>query len=281
MKLSTYFGIAIASEIFLTRVQSIQKTHACEMLIAIDGSLYEKFDRNMDTVNEYVKGLVKQANRFFDINVFTKDYDGIYFQVKEIRIMSGFCQNCTHGKVKSERCTSMAMDISAAFLSEFSKMDTSGFCLAHILTDKRFADDFDIDIGGMAYRSSVCSNSLNVGFITLNRNEQWLYGFQDSDHSVISFSHEIAHAFGATHWFWDQATKNKIFGSTECDEKSKSTVTNSWAENVANSSSKCKWEFFASNRRFSSCNAETMQSSVKEKFKGKPMTFLITHTSIH
>ena len=30
------------------------------MLIAIDGSLYEKFDRNMDTVNEYVKGLVKQ-----------------------------------------------------------------------------------------------------------------------------------------------------------------------------------------------------------------------------
>ena len=192
--------------------------------------------------------------------------------MKEIRIMSGFCQNCTHGKVKSERCTSMAMDISAAFLSEFSKMDTSGFCLAHILTDKRFADDFDIDIGGMAYRSSVCSNSLNVGFISLNRNEQWLYGFQDSDHSVISFSHEIAHAFGATHWFWDQATKNKIFGSTECDEKSKSTVTNSWVENVANSSSKCKWEFYASNRRFSSCNAETMQSSVKEKFKGSMTT---------
>ena len=53
MKLSTYFGIVIASGIFLTRVQSIQKTHACEMLIAIDGSLYEKFDRDMDTVNQF------------------------------------------------------------------------------------------------------------------------------------------------------------------------------------------------------------------------------------
>ena len=63
MKLSTYFGIAIASEIFLTRVQSIQKTHACEMLIAIDGSLYEKFDRNMDTVNEYVKGRGKYFSK--------------------------------------------------------------------------------------------------------------------------------------------------------------------------------------------------------------------------
>ena len=108
MKLLTFSGIVIASVILLRcQVQSIRKTHACEMLIAIDGSLYEKFDKNMHVVSEYVQGLVKELNRFFDINVFTEDCDGIYFQVKEIRIMFGFCQNCTHGKVKPEKCTNI------------------------------------------------------------------------------------------------------------------------------------------------------------------------------
>jgi hypothetical protein len=55
-------------------------------------------------------------------------------------------------------------------LEEFTKLDTSSFCLAHIFTFR----DFPAGIQGLAYKETVCSTSHNTGFTTfLNHKVSW------------------------------------------------------------------------------------------------------------
>ena len=92
---------------------------------------------------------------YFDIILFfcstvlkESGYNNIYFRIKEIRILFDFCTECN----QTQRI----------FLEEFTKMDTSAFCLAHIFTFR----DFPAGIQGLAYKGQVCSRSHNTGFTT-------------------------------------------------------------------------------------------------------------------
>ena len=49
------------------------------------------------------------------------------------------------------------------YLREFSKMDFSDFCLAHVFTYR----DFPQGIQGLAWRSTFCRRVYNTGFTTL------------------------------------------------------------------------------------------------------------------
>ena len=168
----------------------LQKPQACEMLIAIDGPLYEKFNSNMYEVNEYVQDLVEELNQIFHANVFTENYSEIYFRVKEIRLLSGFCPNCLHGTFDN-RCTSM--HAGNYFLSEFSKMDTKNFCIAHLLTDKQFVNSNTI-FSGFSNKRSICGIN-NTGFTVID-GPSW---FKNSRKLAAEFAHKIAHNFGAEH----------------------------------------------------------------------------------
>ena len=87
---------------------------------------------------------------FFCFSTVLKEsgYNNIYFRIKEIRILFDFCTECN----QTQRI----------FLEEFTKMDTSAFCLAHIFTFR----DFPAGIQGLAYKGQVCSRSHNTGFTT-------------------------------------------------------------------------------------------------------------------
>ena len=167
-----------------------QTPQACEMLIAIDGPLYEKFNSNMYEVNEYVQDLVEELNQIFHANVFTENYSAIYFRVKEIRLLSGFCPNCLHGTFDN-RCTSMYAG--NHFLSEFSKMvDTKNFCIAHLLTDKKFVNS-NTNFSGFSNKRSICGIN-NTGFTVID--DPWI---KKSRKLATEFAHKIAHNFGAEH----------------------------------------------------------------------------------
>ena len=85
---------------------------------------------------------------FFYSKVLLNEYNDFYFRVKEIRILFDFCTECNHTQ--------------RVFLEEFTKIDTSRFCLAHIFTFR----DFPAGIQGLAYKGTVCSSSHNTGFTT-------------------------------------------------------------------------------------------------------------------
>ena len=53
--------------------------------------------------------------------------------------------------------------IMQGFLKEFSKMNFSDFCLAHVFTYR----DFPAGIQGLAYRGTLCEPPANTGFTTL------------------------------------------------------------------------------------------------------------------
>ena len=96
---------------------------------------------------------------FFCFSTVLKEsgYNNIYFRIKEIRILFDFCTECN----QTQRI----------FLEEFTKMDTSAFCLAHIFTFR----DFPAGIQGLAYKGQVCSRSHNTGFTTFLNHKVSIY----------------------------------------------------------------------------------------------------------
>jgi len=109
--------------------------------------------------------------------VFKNQYSQYYFYAKNVEIMQDFCDYCneTHDE----------------FLKEFSKYDTSGYCLAVLFTHR----DFPGGIQGLAYRNFACYNKYNTAFITFLNHEVT----SSKQNSIITLAHEVGHSFGAYH----------------------------------------------------------------------------------
>ena len=133
---------------FIRRTRGQRRNEACDMLIAIDEPLYVTYDRDLTNLTSMAQLYVKQLNEIYHSTVLMEKYNNIYFRIKEIRILYDFCTECNHTQ--------------QVFLEEFTKMDTSTFCLAHIFTFR----DFPAGIQGLAYKGTVCSASHNTGFTT-------------------------------------------------------------------------------------------------------------------
>jgi len=162
---------------FPRRTSGHRRSEACDMLIAIDEPLYVTYDRDLKNLTKMVQLYVKQLNEIYHSKVLLNEYNDFYFRVKEIRILFDFCTECNHTQ--------------RVFLEEFTKIDTSSFCLAHIFTFR----DFPAGIQGLAYKGTVCSSSHNTGFTTF-LNHQVKSSASDS---VMTFAHEVGHNMGAEH----------------------------------------------------------------------------------
>ncbi|XP_059096520.1 disintegrin and metalloproteinase domain-containing protein 10-like [Tigriopus californicus] len=150
---------------------------ACSLLIAVDELLFNHFQRNFTRITETVKDLVTGANDIYSRDIFLGQFKGIYFRVEEIRILFEFCPTCNR--------------TARQFLDTFALIDFSQFCLAHLLTYRDFPDGLQ----GMAHRGAFCSRNQNTGFTSLLN-----HGVQTHiKDSVITFSHELGHNFGADH----------------------------------------------------------------------------------
>ena len=133
------------------------RSEACDMLIAIDEPLYVTYHKDLQKLTQMVKLYVKQLNEIYHSTVLMDRYNDLYFRLKEIRILFDFCTECNHTQ--------------QVFLEEFTKMDTSRFCLAHIFTFR----DFPAGIQGLAYKGTVCSSSHNTGFTTFLNHQVNIY----------------------------------------------------------------------------------------------------------
>ena len=175
--LTSVSNILDRSKRFIRRTRGQRRSEACDMLIAIDEPLYVTYNRDLTNLTDMAQLYVKQLNEIYHSTVLMEKYNNIYFRIKEIRILYDFCTECNHTQ--------------QVFLEEFTKMDTSDFCLAHIFTFR----DFPAGIQGLAYKGTVCSASHNTGFTTfLNHQVQ-----SSASDSVMTFAHEIGHNMGAEH----------------------------------------------------------------------------------
>jgi len=98
-------------------------------MISINAPAYPNsrtYDRNIE--NQMAKDYVKELNSFYHRTIFKEgsQFQGLNFKIKEFRQLPDFCQNCN---LTAEE-----------FLAEFSKLNTSKFCLAHLFTYRHFPE---------------------------------------------------------------------------------------------------------------------------------------------
>lgn len=156
---------------------SKKRNKACDMLIAIDEPLYKTYNRDMENLTAMAVDYVQQLNQIYHRTALADRYGDIYFRIKEIRVLFDFCTECNQTQ--------------AVYLSEFTKMDTSSFCLAHVFTYR----DFPAGVQGLAWKGTVCRKRHNTGFTTLLNHQV----HASRDDSVMTFAHEVGHNMGAMH----------------------------------------------------------------------------------
>jgi len=150
---------------------------ACEMLIAIDEPLYRSQGQDLAKIKQLAKDHVNEINKIYHKTFFKGNFGHLYFRIKEVRVLFDFCQDCnqTH----------------EVFLQEFTRLDTSDFCLAHLFTFR----DFPGGLQGLAWKGTLCREDFNTGFTTLLNHEV----SSSLQQSGMTFSHEVGHNFGSDH----------------------------------------------------------------------------------
>lgn len=142
------------------------------MLIGVDQYVMEMFGNSEDVVRTKAVQYVDKLNKIYESSILkSAPNDNIYFQIKEIRILKNFLPDCENKGV---------------VLSEFSKLGTGSFCLAHLLTYR----DFGCVIG-LAFVGGLCRKSGNTGWTKVFAN--------NTDSTVNTLAHEVGHNFGSDH----------------------------------------------------------------------------------
>lgn len=153
------------------------RNKACELLVVIDEPLYKTYDSQIDVITNLVKDHVDGVNSIYKRSLFRDQYSDYYFRAKTIEVLYDFCEDCNHTQ--------------KVFLHEFSKYDTSNYCLAVLFTHR----DFPQGTQGLAWRNTVCDGRYNTAFITfLNHRVE-----ASKADSIMTLAHEIGHNFGAYH----------------------------------------------------------------------------------
>ena len=80
----------------------------------------------MEKLTQLAKDYVKELNTIYHRTIFKEgsQFQDMYFRIKEIRVLFEFCLDCNQTQT--------------VYLNEFTKMDTSHFCLAHVFTYRDF-----------------------------------------------------------------------------------------------------------------------------------------------
>ena len=151
--------------------ETVSRNQACMMLIGVDQYAMEMFGDSEDVVKSKAVQYVEELNKIYESSILmSAPNDNIYFQIKEIRILRNFLPDCENKGV---------------VLSEFSKLGTGSFCLAHLLTYR----DFGCVIG-LAFLGGLCRKSGNTGWTKVFAN--------NTAGTVNTLAHEVGHALDQT-----------------------------------------------------------------------------------
>ena len=98
-------------------------------------------------------------NQIFANQVFIEQHDSHFFNLKRVQVAFGICESDLIDEKYDKNCTEQRNE----YLKAFSRIDTTDFCLAYILTYL----DFHNGTAGLANIGTVCQKSGNTGFVTM------------------------------------------------------------------------------------------------------------------
>ena len=159
--------------ILLSNLKSaLARNKACELLMIVDDSVEELFNKDQDLIEEKVILFVDKLNTIYQSTILADPpNDNIYFQIKELRILHNFLPGCTNKQV---------------LLDEVSKLGTGEFCLVHLLTARPTGC-----VLGLANLGGLCKRFSNTGWTKVDA--------ADDGMTVHTMAHEIGHNFGSKH----------------------------------------------------------------------------------
>eukprot|EP00092_Neocalanus_flemingeri_P030234 GFUD01032813.1.p1 GENE.GFUD01032813.1~~GFUD01032813.1.p1 ORF type:complete len:404 (+),score=102.04 GFUD01032813.1:85-1296(+) len=165
--------VCIINLTLLTLLSTVScRNQACNLLVVVDDSVVKLFNGDQKLIKKKVSNYVEQLNDIYESTILADPpNDNIFFQVKELRILQNFLPDCKNKQV---------------LLDEISKLGTSSFCLAHLLTFR--------DVGcveGLANLGGLCKRHGNTGWSKVDP--------ENDDVTVNTIAHEIGHNFGSEH----------------------------------------------------------------------------------
>ena len=145
MKLVNFVILSLSASLFCCKAQQgrfkrSHRTKTCELLIVIDEPLYVTYNSNIDVITNLVKDHVDGLNSIYKRTFFNGPFADYHFRAKNIEVLYDFCEECNHTQ--------------KVFLNEFSRYDSSDYCLAVLFNHR----DFPQGIQGLAWRNTVCDD---------------------------------------------------------------------------------------------------------------------------
>jgi hypothetical protein len=148
------------------------RNQACELLVLVDDSVEKLFKGDQVALQEKVSLYVDKLNAIYKSTILADPpNDNIFFQISELRILHNFLPGCSNKQV---------------LLNEVSKLGTSSFCLAHLLTLRNIGC-----VQGLANLGGLCKRYANTGWSKVDP--------EDDDMTVNTIAHEFGHNFGSKH----------------------------------------------------------------------------------